>query len=106
MPANVHQLTWVNPTQNTDGSAYDAATENAGYDLAIDGTVPSLSLPFAFGNEFQLDAATQAYADLVSGTHNLRLRVVNREGLTSDWTPPASFRKVGIPNPPHAVALA
>ena len=96
---------WVNPTKNTDGGAYDAATENKGYDLAFDGEDASVTLPFAFGTEFDY-GTTQAYADLKSGTHQVKLRVINKDNVTSAWSSPAPFRKAGTPEAPVMVGVA
>ncbi len=105
MAANNHKLTWVNPTKNTDGTNYDAAAQNDGYELAINGTVPTLVLPFKLGTEFTLNSQVAAYDALPSGTHQVRLRVVNKDGIYSDWTAPASFRKVGTPLAPSAFTV-
>lgn len=103
--ANIHRLMWENPTQNTDGTAYNAATENAGYELALDGEQPSVTLPFAFGTEFTLDSEVAAYDALPSGAHTVRLRVVNRDGIYSAWTGPGTFRKVGTPRVPASFQI-
>lgn len=99
-------LTWTNPTSNTDGGAYDAATENAGYELAFDAdTQGAVSLPFSFGNSFDF-SVTEAYQTLKSGPHAARLAVVNKAGLRSTFSEAAPFLKVGVPNPPTNLGVA
>ncbi len=90
------KLTWVNPTVNTDGSAYDQATQGAGYELAFDASDEAqVVLPFAFGSSFDM-ADLAAYTALKSGDHAAKLRVVTKEGEKSDWAS-VTFRKAPIP---------
>lgn len=98
-------VSWVNPTKTTDGGDYDAATENAGYVLAFDGGDGAVSLPLAFGTSFDY-GTLQAYQDLKSGTHTLTLAVVTKEGVTGNFSEPATFRKTGTPLAPTSVAVA
>lgn len=98
-------LTWTNPTTNTDGGAYDAATENAGYNLAFDNTSAAVSVPVAFATSFDF-GSLDAYKALKSGNHTIRLSVVNKAGGESAYSAPLSFRKTGTPNVPVLVAVA
>jgi hypothetical protein len=88
-------LRWINPVENTDGTPYDHRTEGAGYELALNSETPTAVLPFAYGTEFDMKDLT-AYQELRSGNHTVRLRVVNRDQLTSEWAS-QSFRKAGTP---------
>lgn len=94
-------LTWVNPTANTDGTPYNAASENAGYELAFDSDVPAVTLPFALGTTFDMSTTT-AFQDLTSGTHDVRLRVVTKGGTKSAYAV-GTFQIVGTPLAPSAL---
>lgn len=98
------QLTWVNPTTNTDLTAYDAATQNAGYTVKIDG-VGAVSIPLAFGTSFDLNLL-DAYKRLASGPHTLAMQVVNKSGVASDFSAAATFSIDAVPMAPTSVAVA
>lgn len=102
--ANKTKLTWINPTENTDGSAYNAATENAGYELSLDGNEAAIALPLSFGTEYDMKDL-DAYKSLGRGNHTVALRVVNRQGVASDFTAPVPFLKELYPNPPTAFGV-
>ncbi len=93
--ANKTLLKWTNPTQNTDNTAYNHQTQGQGYELALNSTEPQVTLPFAFGTEFDMKDL-QAYQSLTSGTHTARLRVVAKEGIPGLWAS-ATFLKIGTP---------
>lgn len=99
-----HTLTWTNPTTNTDGTAYDAATENAGYTIQIDGT-GAVSIPLAYGTTFDL-SLLDAFTSLKSGAHSLALQVTNKQGVSSAFSASATFPVVGTPLAPTAVVVA
>lgn len=101
---NKTRLSWVNPTQNTDGTAYNHVTQGAGYELALNSDDPTVTLPFALGTQFDM-ADLAAYQALPPGEHVARLRVVTREGVPSAWSNGATFRKIAIPLAPSAVAV-
>lgn len=106
---NKTNLSWTNPTRNTDGSDYDHATQGAGYELAFnvepDSQVDAVvSLPFALGTTFDM-IDLQAYQNLPYGDHTVGLRVVSREGGASAFAV-APFRKVAIPLAPAGLAVA
>lgn len=98
-------ITWDNPTTNTDGSPYNAEQDNAGYELAFDNSPAAVALPFAFGTEFDLKTL-EAFQSLTPGTHSVRLRVVNKGGIASDWTGGAPFQIYGTPLAPTNLAVA
>jgi hypothetical protein len=102
--ANKNKLTWVNPTTYTDGTAYDPATENAGYELSINGAEASVALPFAFGTEFEMKDLEE-YRQLPLGEHTVRLRVITKQGVASDYTGAVTFRKDGQPLAPANLAV-
>lgn len=91
-------LSWVNPTLNTDGSAYDAVTENAGYTVRVDGT-GAVSIPLSFGTNFDLATLAVVQA-LKAGPHQAALAVSNKDGEVSAFSADVTFRVIGIPNPP------
>lgn len=96
-------LSWANPTSRVDGSAYDHATQGAGYELSFNRQEAAVSLPFAFGTEFDMrDLA--AYEELGYGNHIVGLRVVTREGEKSDYAE-VPFRKVAPPMAPSNLAV-
>ncbi len=101
---NKTKLSWTNPTQNTDGSAYNHQTQGAGYELAFDRGEAVVTLPFAFGTSFDM-ADLDAYIALKSGDHIVGLRVVSREGARSAYAE-ATFRKVAVPMAPASLAVA
>ena len=101
---NKTKLTWDNPTLNTDGTAYDQATQGAGYELAFDASDEAqVVLPFALGTTFDM-AALAAYDALKSGTHTAKLRVVTKEGEKSAYAA-ATFQKSGTPVAPKNLAV-
>lgn len=96
-------ISWDNPTTNVDGSAYNHATQGVGYELALNSEQPLLTLPFAFGNSFDMNSIEQ-YVALGYGTHTVRLRVVSRNGGTSAWAS-ATFLKAPAPSAPANLAV-
>lgn len=100
---NKTKLVWVNPTQRTDGSAYDQQTEGAGYELSFNRQEAVVTLPFAYGTEFDM-RDLEAYAELPSGEHIVGLRVVTREGAKSAYAE-APFRKTAAPRAPSHLAV-
>lgn len=104
--AAVHTINWVNPTTNTDGTAYDAANENAGYVIALDND-PSgvVAVPVAFASSFDLSTLSQ-FSDLKAGSHTARIAVVNKGGVQSEFSAAATFPVVGTPNAPTNVVVA
>lgn len=98
-------ISWVNPTTNTDGTAYDGATLNAGYTLQLDG-VGAVSIPLAYGTSFDMNTLA-AYKALKSDkTHTAALQVVTKAGVASDFSAPVTFSVPAIPMVPTSVAVA
>jgi hypothetical protein len=100
----LHPMSWVNPTSNTDGSAYDAATENAGYTVILDGQ-GAVSIPLAYGTTFELTQLA-VFADLKSGNHTAALAVVNKKGVSSAPSAAATFFVDSVPMAPTGLAVA
>lgn len=96
-------ISWDNPTTNVDGTPYNHATQGVGYEFALNSEQPLLTLPFAFGNSFDMNTV-EAYTNLGYGTHTVRLRVVSRNGGTSAWAS-ATFLKAPAPSAPANLAV-
>lgn len=100
---NPHVISWVNPTQNTDGSAL-AATGIAGYELSIDGA-PAVGLPLT-AEATSFDMSTLASFDaLKSGAHSVTLAVVSTAGAVGAPSTAASFSLNPVPGQPTGVAV-
>lgn len=98
-------INWVNPSTNTDGTAYDASKDNAGYTLQLDG-VGQVSIPLAYGTSFDMNSL-DAYKALKSDkTHTAALQVVNKAGVASDFSAAATFSVVAVPSAPSSVSVA
>ena len=97
-------ISWVNPVTNTDGTAYDAANQNAGYTLQFDG-VGAVSIPLVYGTSFDMNVLL-AYTSLKSGSHTVELQSVTKGGVASAFSTPATFSVAAIPLAPTAVAVA
>ena len=88
-------FTWTNPVQNTDGTAFDAATELAEIRLYCNGdTVPTFVSP---GSANALDAIT------APGTYVCYATAVNIEGTES--APSNTATKVVLSAPPNPPVL-
>ena len=110
MATNPTTVTWTNPTTRTNGTPYDAATENAGYELALANPAggpltPFISIPLAFGTSFDLSTAA-AYQALPSGTYEFALAVTSKEGLTSAYSARATFQIAVAPVAPTGLVVA
>jgi hypothetical protein len=101
--ASPHTLTWTNPTTNTDGTPYGAA-DNAGYEIALD-SVGAVGIPLAYGTSFDLGSLA-AFTSLKSGLHSLALRVVSKQGVTSEFSAAVTFPVIGTPMAPTNLAMA
>jgi hypothetical protein len=103
--ANPHILTWANPTTRVDGTAFDPATEIAGYEISLDNSA-AIDIPFSPGvTSFDLSTLA-AFEALKSGTHTLGMAVVDKGGLTSAFSTPATFSVIAQPSVPTSVAVA
>ncbi len=97
-------ISWVNPTTNTDGTAYDGATQNAGYTLQLDG-VGQVSIPLAYGTSFDMNTLA-AFKALKSGYHTAALQVVTKQGVASDFSGAVTFSVAATPLAPSNLAVA
>lgn len=98
------QLSWVNPSTNTDGSAFSAATDLAGIQIEFD-AAPVVSVPVSFNaNTFDLTTLA-AYNSLKSGDHTVAISVVNTAGSPSALSPSDTFSIAVVPNAPSGLAI-
>lgn len=97
-------LSWVNPVKNTDDTAYDAASQQAGIDIVIDGA-PAVSVPVGAATEFDLTSLA-GFGALKSGAHTVAIDVVTKTGVHSDLSGAASFSLEGKPLAPTNLAVA
>lgn len=102
--ASPHTLSWTNPTTNTDGTAYNASTDNAGYTLQLDG-VGTVSIPLVFGTTFDM-YTLDAFQALKAGLHTASLQVVSKQGVASDFSSAATFSVAGKPSAPTNLVVA
>lgn len=100
--ANPHVLSWVNPTLNTDGTAY-AQTSNAGYELSLDGTA-AVAVPLAWATSFDMSTLA-AFDALKSGTHTVTLANVTTAGIVGVASAPLSFSIAATPDAPTGLAI-
>lgn len=104
--ANPENLRWQHPKTNTDGSAFDAS-QFGGWEVEVNGE-PNFSVPAGWEDdgEYSVELASlDVFAP--SGTYVVRMRVVNKAGLASDWSNPLTFvidRRV--PSSPFGLAVA
>jgi hypothetical protein len=99
---NPQKLTWTHNGKNTDGSAFDATMFN-GWEGELDG-VPALSIPIGWntGGTFEFPLGSLA---LANGNHTLRLRLLAKNGVASDYSNAATFTvDTRKPNPPASLA--
>lgn len=106
---NPTTASWVNPAMATDQDgnqvAWDASTDMAGIELAID-NAPAVSVPTASGaNTFDL-RTLDAYKALKAGNHTLSLAIVTKEGATSSFVGPVTFPIGVTPLAPANLVLA
>ena len=92
-----HTLNITNPTTFTDGSAFSASTDTAGYEIQIDGAA-AVSIPNGYLTTFDLSTLA-VWSTLKSGMHTVALAVVTKEGATGVYGS-ASFPVLGIPAAP------
>ena len=110
MKVNPKTISWTNPTSREDGTPYDAATENAGYELALanpagGALVPFISIPLAFGTSFDVSSAA-AYQALPSGQYEFALAVTSKEGLSSKYSNRTPFQVAAVPSAPVDLVVA
>lgn len=93
------KLSWVGPTKNTNGSAFDES-QFCGYEIELDSGAPqSIIVAWDGDNNYEFELASAQLA-LTSGSHSVRLRVANKDGNRSDWSNAATFVVAVTPNPP------
>lgn len=93
-------LAWSNPAQNTDGTAYDPATSQAGISIVLDGA-PALSVPS--GGAAFVDLTTiAAFQALKPGNHTVAIDVVTKTGVHSALTAALTFPIDAVPSIPNA----
>jgi hypothetical protein len=99
---NPQKVTWQHGGKNVDGSAFDPTLFN-GWEGELDGT-PALSIPIGWETdgtyEFPLGSLS-----LANGQHALRLRLLAKNGVNSDWSNAVQFTvDMRKPNPPVNLA--
>lgn len=92
-----HTLNITNPTQFTDGTAFSGPTDTAGYQISIDGAAV-VSIPNGYLTTFDLSTLA-AWAGLKSGSHQVQLAVVTKEGAVGQFGS-TTFQILGIPVAP------
>jgi len=97
-PVNPTTISWTNPTANTDGTPYDATTQNGGYTLLIDGA-QQVSIPTAFATSFDITTLAE-YKALALGPHSFQLEAVNQSGVASAPSAAATFLLSSVPAAP------
>lgn len=100
---SLHTLRWTNPDHNVDGSNYDAATQNSGYNVRFDNG-PAVSLPLSFDTTFDLTRLAEFNA-LSAGTHSIQLQVVAQTGEVSQWSAAYLFTINTVPNSPFDLSV-
>jgi hypothetical protein len=100
-------LAWTDPTERTDGMAFDPATEIGVYRAECVRGDDWAAAAFVLitrdetggdGNErtfYWQDAVQQG------GWYNCRINVADTGGLVSDWSATVTVRKLARPNPPN-----
>jgi hypothetical protein len=101
--ANPKTLTWTNPTQYTDGSAYPQS-DNVGYTIKFDG-VGAVAIPLAYGTTFDLSSLA-AYQALKRGSHTVALAAVSKAGIESAFSTPATFQIEVAPVAPSNLSVS
>lgn len=97
------KLTWVQPLLNDDGSAFDTA-QFAGFDIAIDGTMPNVSVPIAWNDAgtYELPLSGLGLGD---GQHSWQIRTKAVNGQSSDFVVGPTFSTARTPLPPKNLAV-
>lgn len=100
----VHTISWVNPTTNTDGTPFAATTDTAGYEIAIDGAA-AVSMPIGYATTFDLSTLA-VWPTLKSGNHTVSIAITTKEGETSAPSNVVTFPVLGTPQAPTNLAIA
>jgi hypothetical protein len=97
-------LSWVNPTQYTDGVAYDGPNQNAGYQIDLD-SAPAVSIPLQYGTSFDLQTLA-SWSSMKTGSHTVALAAVTKGGVVGVFSNPATFPFEAPPMAPTNVRVA
>ena len=100
--AHTFTFTWTDPTQRTDGSAFNADTDLSGYRLQCSGPenaerVIDREATSAVGTERRYEWAD---AVQVSGMYDCRMTAIDTGDRESDWSNTASVPKFAAPSAP------
>lgn len=96
-------VTWENPTQNTDDTPFNPATEIAGYEIGFDNK-PAVAIPIGTATSYDVEQL-DAYKALKSGAHTIQLAVVSKVG-TKSAPATTSFPIKGTPRAVTSLAMA
>lgn len=99
----VSTIAWSNPAQNTDGTPFDPATQQAGITFVLDGA-PAVSVASGAGNSLDVSAVA-AFQGLKSGNHTLQIDVVTVAGVHSALSGAATFLIDAVPNAPTGLTI-
>lgn len=97
-------VSWINPTARNDGTAFNAQSETAGYEIQLDGA-GQVSVPNGYATSFDL-ATLSVYDGLKHGTHSVAVDVVAKDGSKSVFSQAASFQVVVAPLAPTNLQVA
>ncbi len=96
-------LSWTNPAQMTDGTAYDAAANQAGISIVLDGA-PAISVPTGGASTADLTSIA-AFQSLKAGNHTVAIDVVTKTGVHSALTAALTFLVDGVPDAPTGLTI-
>ena len=100
--AHTFTFTWTDPTQRTDGSAFNADTDLSGYRLQCSGPenaerIVDRAATSAVGTERRYEWAD---AVQISGMYDCRMSAIDTGDRESDWSNTASVPKFAAPSAP------
>lgn len=106
--AHTFTFTWTDPTQRTDGSALDPATELKSYRMQCSGPenaerIVDRAATSAVGTERRYEWAD---AVQIGGMYECRMTAIDTGDRESDWSNIASVVKVERPAPPTDLRTA
>jgi hypothetical protein len=82
------KLFWTQPLTNVDGTVFDES-QFAGYEIEVNGA-PVVSVPVAWVTSGAYELPIASVTSTV-GSYTARIRVVNRDGVASDFSNSATF---------------
>lgn len=100
--ANPQNLTWVGPTQYTDGLPY-GQVDHGGYEVEVNGS-GLFAVPVGWNVANTYEFPVRDLPGLKQGTNSVRMRTVAANGQVSDWTGVVTFPYVSVPLPPQSLA--